>query len=60
MFDPVVAGTKRGLSGAMSLELWRGIQQETLDPYGCADDVEARERFVQVVERLAGVITRAA
>ncbi len=60
MFDPVVTGARRGLSGAMSLELWRGIQQEAADPYGCMDEVEARERFVQIVDRLAGVLTQAA
>jgi hypothetical protein len=44
----------------MSLELWRGIQQESVDSYGCADEVEARERFGQLVDRLAGVTPRAA
>ena len=50
-FDPVAAGVRRGLTREMALEIWRGIQQEAVDPYGCFDEAEARDRFIQVADR---------
>ncbi len=38
----------------MALELWRGALQEAVDSYGCADEAEARERFLQIIDRLPG------
>ena len=51
-FDPVAAGARRGLTRMMALEIWRGLQQEAVDPYGCFDEAAARERFIQVADRV--------
>src|SRR5215468_783442 len=69
-FDPVVEGTRHGLSRELSLTLWERVCADATDSAGVCDIDQAQRRFHELAPRIAarggrlgldpGRITRAA
>ena len=52
-FDPVVEGSRYGLSQKLSLAIWERVCAEATDPSGQPDLEQAKRRFHAIAARIA-------